>query len=228
MLLPKVVKPVIGLAGLSAVGAGGMLLYGSPSPSFEKPVTHSFRDLMLSKHRGRRLISGNANSSHWLSGWKIYLESKENNPWNLSSWSPNNTWFENVPSDFMKACEDNSERDMSGANDPLYDQVIKYCTRNTTVLDLIDENASGRELMAKVTGLSDTHWNAALRSYKDELEKTKSDVWGLKKDGQSSEITMDAFMDKCLEESSAEAWDISSPTYTRVLSWCTKAKQQDV
>ncbi|CBY93123.1 hypothetical protein HF1_11150 [Mycoplasma haemofelis str. Langford 1] len=226
MSLPKLAKPIAGLAGLSAVSVGGVLLYKSPTPELEKPVTSSLRDLLSKKNKGKRLISEKEDHYYWTIGWKAYLsDNKESNPWGISDWSKNKAFDpkQEVPTSFIDSCLENSKKEIA-EGDSLYSQVIRYCTRNTTVSDLILENASGRDLMAKAEGFTYPSWNTALSDYKKAVEVTGTDVWGIKiQDPQA----LNTLMDKCSEKSSFETGDVDSEVYKQVLSWCTEASQPE-
>ncbi|CBY92291.1 hypothetical protein HF1_02830 [Mycoplasma haemofelis str. Langford 1] len=212
------------LAGGSAIGGG--ILVGSKylGEDSKKSVLSA---LLKEKNPEKRFISKDDSSSgaFWKAAWKNYLTSSSNS-WSLNIEGVKKDGTDTPPSSFVDKCVEKSGELVENEKDPLYSQVLSYCTRDTLIKDLVTENASKRFLDV-ASGKDTSQWKTSWDSYKSKNENktTRKDKWNLtdwqEKQGQND--VPESFKSKCTEKSSINAYSGSSlvEDYGFVLDWCT-------
>ncbi|AEW45740.1 hypothetical protein MHC_04420 [Mycoplasma haemocanis str. Illinois] len=183
----------------------------------------SISELIKSKNPEKRLLNKNATKEAWKAAWKSYREAQQNREkdiWNIEGWKKGNlTSDEEAPEAFKKGCESR----VTGSSQ-LYDEVVSYCTRNTTLADLVADD-SGRKLLVKVDSGNTPEWKAVWAAYKqtNTNKANNQDEWKLNNwatDHQKTEAPV-AFMDKCKTNSETEGFNPKSTLYEQLLKYCT-------
>ncbi|AEG72609.1 hypothetical protein MHF_0330 [Mycoplasma haemofelis Ohio2] len=225
MSFPLTTKVALGsLASCSVVGGG--ILMGSNFFGKDQEKT-SLSSLMKTKNPEKRLISRSVSGSDatWKAAWKRYLDSNSN-VWALTIGTAKKDGNDEAPAAFLNKCAENSDALIENERDPLYSQVLSYCTRDTLIKDLISESGS-RRFLDGTSGKDTAEWKAAWEAYKSKNtnKEDKQDKWSLSdwKDKHSQGEALDSFKNKCTEKSSINAYSQSSlvEDYGLVLDWCT-------
>ncbi|CBY92270.1 hypothetical protein HF1_02620 [Mycoplasma haemofelis str. Langford 1] len=225
MSIPTPAKAAMGaLAGGSTV-AGGSLVYKEMSKP--KVTKKSVSELIKNLKKDKRLISASALSDPaWKATWKKYREdnkSRDSDVWGVTGWTKEGSIVEkDTVQGFINACKDKISREIEGDKDPLFDQVVLYCTRDTLVSDLIAET-KGKTLLTKGDNFqNDTHWKAVWDLYKK--DNTSSNKWNLSDwSSSNSQANVPAsFAEECLKKSQVKEHRLDQPAYTEVLKYCTK------
>ncbi|CBY93121.1 hypothetical protein HF1_11130 [Mycoplasma haemofelis str. Langford 1] len=217
MALSTAAKSAIGLGTVggvtgSAIGANYLL---SKDPNIP--------ELIKSKNPEKRLLDKNSSAEAWKAAWKAYREannSKEKDIWSIEGWKKESSVADaEAPEAFRKGCASRIE-----GSSKLYDEVISYCTRKTTLADLISDD-SGRRLLVKTDKGDTPEWKAVWSAYKkvNTTQSKDKDEWKLdnwESDSKKEEAS-DAFMDKCKTNSETEGYDPNTPLYQQLLKYCT-------
>ncbi|CBY93117.1 hypothetical protein HF1_11090 [Mycoplasma haemofelis str. Langford 1] len=217
MALSTAAKSAIGLGAVggvtgSAIGANYL---------FNKGL--SIRELIKSKNPEKRLLNEKSSDASWKAAWKAYRSAnkdREKDIWSVVGWKKGEpTEDEVAPEAFKKGCESRIE-----GSSKFYDEVISYCTRKTTLADLVSDD-SRRTLLVKVTGGNSSEWKAVWAEYKksDSTKASGKDAWKLSNwptDSQKEEAP-DVFMEKCKTNSETEGYDVNSDLYKQLLKYCT-------
>ncbi|AEW45075.1 hypothetical protein MHC_01045 [Mycoplasma haemocanis str. Illinois] len=220
-LLSKSITGVLGL-GTATVGA---VYFGRDLIGNKAKI--SIEELIDTSNPDKRFISASSDT-YWREAWKAYIEdnkSNEKDVWNVAGWTSGTTVTnnENAPSEFIQACDNKRSQKVLDKNDSLYSQVVKYCTRDTVVRDLINET-EGRSLLVKNGDFAtDSHWRAAWKLYRDD-NPDGSDKWNISNytSIKSQENAQEAFAKMCEEKSQVKEHDLTKSTYLDVLKYCTK------
>ncbi|AEG72624.1 hypothetical protein MHF_0345 [Mycoplasma haemofelis Ohio2] len=187
--------------------------------------------LLKTAYPNKRLITSKTVSDDaWKKAYKAYREAnkdKTKDIWSLKDWTKPQATVEetNATDDFISKCNSNSKLSVVGKDDPLYKQVLAYCTRDTLVSDLISEYGKGKKLLSKDGSDQDAAWKAAWNVYKtrnkdkgENLDPWKLNNWNTKKSGDE---LPDNYKDKCVEYSKKAAYQLEDENYKNVLDWCT-------
>ncbi|AEG72612.1 hypothetical protein MHF_0333 [Mycoplasma haemofelis Ohio2] len=214
-------KAIVGLMA-GATATAGAVYFGTDL--FKEEISkRTISSLLREKNPERRLLTSSIETSDqaWKDAWAQYRnKNKESNPWGLKNLSK--ITQDVPPDDFVSKCSFKSGLEISDDSDPLYREVLSYCTRDTLVSDLIVEN--NRTLLTSTSPSED--WQKAWEVYRtNNADKTQGkDAWQLtewdsKKNGNTH--TSD-YQTKCAEKAKVKAFDLNSEVYKRVLAWCTK------
>ncbi|AEW45121.1 hypothetical protein MHC_01275 [Mycoplasma haemocanis str. Illinois] len=222
-------KAILGLVAGATVTTGtiyfGTDLFRGEQKIEKKTISTLLRDLNPDK----RLLTSDIEASNqvWKDAWANYRNNnKESNPWGIKTWSKVTQSVQsgdNAPDDFVSKCVYQGNLRVSNGSDSLYENALKYCTRDTLVEDLVKE--SGRSLREKGDGKS-SEWKALWTKYR-EANKNKGvgqDEWKISDNTWSSVTEEDApekFRNKCETESKLKESKFGSDSVQRVLSYCT-------
>ncbi|AEW45097.1 hypothetical protein MHC_01155 [Mycoplasma haemocanis str. Illinois] len=224
MSLP--VKLSIGTLVGGVTVTGGALVYREV---YKTPSKKPIYELIKTLNRDKRLISKSetGNSKEWQAVWKLYKEeyqNKESNPLSINSEQlKNSTSNQDAPTEFMNKCESFSRELVLDEKNGRYQDVIKYCTRNTLVQDLVSE--SGRKLIDETNG----NWSESWKSYRaaNSGKGNNQDTWQLsdwesKKNADST--ISDNLKVKCKEKLGEEAGVKSVQDFQDVVNWCSESR----
>ncbi|AEW45094.1 hypothetical protein MHC_01140 [Mycoplasma haemocanis str. Illinois] len=231
MALSLLVKSFLGMVGLGTA-ATGAIYFGTDliSRNSRKEMT-PIRKLMQSFSPHKRLISGdNVSDQHWKDAWKRYRDghlNKDSDSWNLEGWTrPTGSIgnSDNAPIHFIRACSLKADVEVENDRDPLYMQVINYCTRDTLISDLIKEKNPVKSLLSSSGDTS--QWKTVWNDYKNTNpnKEQNGDKWKLS-DWSTQKEAADApqsFKDECLKKSGTKTLEAQSDDYLDTLKWCTK------
>ncbi|AEG72580.1 hypothetical protein MHF_0298 [Mycoplasma haemofelis Ohio2] len=213
-------KEGVALLGVGAAATGGVLAYNGVSNS--KTKTYLVKDLLATKNPEKRLIakSEDGSSPEWKAVWKLYATEYKNNnrnPFSLASINSEKTIDDNqpAPSEFMSKCES-----LVMEKDDKYQGVLKYCTRDALIKDLILE--SGRVVLQ-----DSDNWGDSWKSYRatntdkeDQQDTWKLEDWNTKK-SSDSDISED-LKAKCKEKLEAKAGTKVDGDFPNIVQWCSK------
>ncbi|AEW45125.1 hypothetical protein MHC_01295 [Mycoplasma haemocanis str. Illinois] len=205
---------------------GGGIYFGS---DLFKSTPVNISSLMKEVDPQRRLITtSEAGDDYWKAAYKSYRESGKD-VWGLGVGSSISQELIDATSEFIAKCKSNGQLNVYGKDDPLYRQVLAYCTRNTTVRDLIEEGKTGRRLLDASANGSDkeTGWEDAWKAYRTQNNVgggSGKNPWGV--EGWESKRAGDTlptnYKTKCAEKAKQPAYKLDDENYRNVLAWCTK------
>ncbi|CBY92300.1 hypothetical protein HF1_02920 [Mycoplasma haemofelis str. Langford 1] len=221
-------KVTLGLS-TGATATAGAVYFGTDL--FKEEISkRTISSLLREKNPEKRLIiAAPPSDKAWKDAWANYRnENKDSNPWGIKTWSKITQDVQsgdNAPDDFVSKCATQTILEVPNEKDSLYVEVLKYCTRNTVVSDLIAENTSKKLLNG--TGDQDSGgWAAAWEVYRTQNKassKTKDtwefSDWDSKKD--KTELPTD-YKTKCTSQANVPAFTLDNKNYKNVLAWCTK------
>ncbi|CBY92259.1 hypothetical protein HF1_02510 [Mycoplasma haemofelis str. Langford 1] len=219
-------KGIAGLAAASVVSVSS-IYFGTDLLKSKRSVS----ELIKALRKDKRLITGSSvEDPYWKAAWKKYRadnNSKASDAWGIKGWVKvvGEIPDDNAPQDFINSCKDKRERKIVNENNPLFFQVVSYCSRDTLVSDLIKENYPSKKILEKVDQGNSDGWKAAWASYKNvNTVKTKDhDIWKLTDwPSQSAENAPDTFMNKCAEKVKVTAFDLNNEDYLNAVRWCTQ------
>ncbi|AEG73484.1 hypothetical protein MHF_1248 [Mycoplasma haemofelis Ohio2] len=218
------------LAGAGGVAAATGAALGIPKllEEKEKPVS----ELIKIHNPEKRLITATAvGDSAWKKAWQAYRTTNKSAPvgkdtFQLSDWSGVISGDINATDDAKKtlldACSLNSKKKVL-QDSQLYKDVLSYCTRDTTISDLVTE--SKKTVLSKIgTQTSDPKWKAAWERYRLANKGLSTDAWSVSgfssaKDN-ANQNALDGFRDQC--ESKLASTSIKDmKLLEQVKSWCT-------
>ncbi|CBY93169.1 hypothetical protein HF1_11610 [Mycoplasma haemofelis str. Langford 1] len=214
MSLP-IAKTAAGLGAVSGVsGLGYLAAKNFPSGEDNRSTISK-----LFSEQGRTLLTKGNDTDQWNSRWSEY--SKENKDiWNLKD-STTGT----APNSFIEKCISNSQSKVSGIEDKLYLEVVKYCSKDFTMEALVGEN-SGIELLNTANDQDTAGWAAAWKNYLRD-NGTNGNPWNVtgweSAKGESSTPPSD-FRTKCGNKKSEKAYGSKDSKFKNFSDWCTKAK----
>ncbi|CBY92289.1 hypothetical protein HF1_02810 [Mycoplasma haemofelis str. Langford 1] len=230
MTSSTLVKGALGLGAASATATGVAYANGVFSAS-EELISKLIK---TSRPDKREITATDGNDANWKEAWKRYREdNRDKNPnedlWRLEGWTkPASGNIDNTTpaiSSFISECKSRLSHKASGIEDASYKEVLRYCTRDTLVKDLIIENIAkdGKQLLQD----GDTEgWNSAWQRYVDanKVKEKGKDKWKLSDWGStSSDTTISTnFKNTCGSKSTSKAHTIDNEDYKDVVSWCTK------
>ncbi|AEW45210.1 hypothetical protein MHC_01720 [Mycoplasma haemocanis str. Illinois] len=225
MEFPFIAKSLTGLLALGVTGASAVYFgyfYGNKGTRIS--------ELLKSANPEKRFISAEASDQKWKDAWKKYREDHKNenkDPLSLSDWSKPNGEIrndQNAPQSFLNACSSLKEEHVKGVKSYRYELASKYCTRDTIVRDLIEEE--GKRTLLEKTGSSGTSdaWKAAWKTYLDDNKSESSNLWSLNNwtTIKSQIEAPESFMTQC-ETKSKES--LESVKYSEVYKYCTELKK---
>ncbi|AEW45157.1 hypothetical protein MHC_01455 [Mycoplasma haemocanis str. Illinois] len=210
---------------VSGATIGGGIYFSS---DLFKAKKVSISSLLRSVNPEKRLITATeVKDADWKSSYKLYRDQNKNNEkdiWNLKGWSKPTTpvTLTDATQEFLSACDANSKVEVSGKEDPLYKQVLAYCTRNTLVSDLIKEENKGKQLLDTSGSEQETEWKAAWGVYR--TQNKDKNPWGINnwETEKDKETLPSDYKSKCEEKIKQPAHKLEDENYKNVLAWCTK------
>ncbi|AEW45091.1 hypothetical protein MHC_01125 [Mycoplasma haemocanis str. Illinois] len=219
-------KSTFGVVGLGTV-ISGSIYFGKDLVFSNKPKTKTSIEELIDKFNSDKRFASVSATDHWKAAWQAYIEdnkSSEKDAWNIDGWIQTTISEETVkvPESFIQACEMNRSKEVLDKNDVLYSQVVKYCTRDALVRDLINETGDKTLLQKDGNFRNDAHWKAAWDLYKTDNSDTNK--WNLTNwptiKGQAE--VPDSFVDECVKKSQTPEYRLEQSIYTEVLKYCTK------
>ncbi|AEG72605.1 hypothetical protein MHF_0326 [Mycoplasma haemofelis Ohio2] len=218
-------------AAAGTATAGG-IYFGTDIFKGKVVTKKTIASLLREKHPQKRLISSSSVSDlDWKKAYKTYREgNKERNKgqdiWKLDGWDRLSEVQEvDTTTEFISRCNSNKLVEVEGEQDPLYKQVLRYCTRDTLVKDLIFENTS-KQLLNSASDQDTSGWTAAWEVYRTQNKASDKGKdawefsdWDSKKD--KTELPAD-YKTKCDSKASIPAFKLDNEDYKNVLNWCTK------
>ncbi|AEW45198.1 hypothetical protein MHC_01660 [Mycoplasma haemocanis str. Illinois] len=224
-------KGLVGLATSSAVAGGiGIAIKFSSS----KKELKSIRTLIKKHSPSQRLLfredkgAADGSSSEWKRVWKQYrtdFQNSSNNPFKLTLAKVSDIQDEAAPENFMTSCSSLFEEKVEGIKSDKYQVVEKYCTRLTSVSDLISD--SGKRVLPKGNDGQSQEWKELWKRYRKDNEDKKSEggIWKLSDSSwNENENLVEApskFREKCESESQVKTGDINHHSFTNVLNYCS-------
>ncbi|AEW45116.1 hypothetical protein MHC_01250 [Mycoplasma haemocanis str. Illinois] len=229
---PFLTKCVLGLGGITVTAAGAAYAGGAFSSFKEKELISKL--IKTSNPDKREITTTTGTDALWKAAWKMYrYDNKDKNPgedvWKLNDWKkPDNETINNdveAPTSFINECKSQLSKKTFGIESDLYKEVLRYCTRDTLVKDLITENISGTGKQLLQDG-DTSGWNAAWQQYLNDnkVKEKDKDKWKLSDWGSNSVSgTISAnFKSTCSSKSTSKAYSVDNEDYKDVVSWCTK------
>ncbi|AEW45788.1 hypothetical protein MHC_04660 [Mycoplasma haemocanis str. Illinois] len=233
MASPLFFKSLVGVGGVSVVTTGAVI--GIPKLLAEKEYLVS--ELIAIHNPEKRLItSTEVGDSAWKKSWQDYRTvnknaAKDNDTFKLPDWngpiSQDITSTDTVKS-FLDACFSNSKKKVVTGS-KLYEEVLRYCTRDTTIFDLVTE--SKRIPLSKTTqNANSPEWRSAWNSYVRDNSDDTGDAWNINSYGtEKAKVNQDHavsedFRSKC-ETNLASTLIKDAKLIEQVKSWCTKVAE---
>ncbi|CBY93238.1 hypothetical protein HF1_12300 [Mycoplasma haemofelis str. Langford 1] len=220
-------KSLLGLGGVSAVTGAAI---GIPKLlSDDKREEHLISDLIKVKNPEKRLISSKeVGDSAWKKAWEVYrnenkLASKGKDAFQLLDWNDPILGDISVSDEANKGlidiCFENSGK-RSSLDSQLYRDVLKYCTRDTKISDLIRD--AGKTVLIK--GGDSNQWKKAWERYRLAHQGSGTDPWTIDKfsenKSKADQPASEDFQNKCVER--LERASISDvKLIDEVTKWCT-------
>ncbi|AEW45073.2 hypothetical protein MHC_01035 [Mycoplasma haemocanis str. Illinois] len=227
-------KGSLGLLGAGGVTTAGIIYFGSDVFKSKENKKVSISELLKTSNPEKRLItSSQASDGDWKEAWKTYREANKGkklneDKWKLSGWTtPQSdiTNAENASDSFMSACSVNKDKQVSGTDDPLYGEVLAYCTRSTLVSDLIADNYPNKKILTS-TDNDDAGWKevwSQYRTHNSGKNDKDSDTWKLDDWPSSNENNVpQSFKTKCGEKVKVATFVTNNEDYMNAVKWCTK------
>ncbi|AEW45780.1 hypothetical protein MHC_04620 [Mycoplasma haemocanis str. Illinois] len=214
MPLP-IAKTAAGLTAIGGVsGLGYLAVKNFPSREDNKSTISK-----LFSEQGRTLLTKGVDTDQWNARWSEY--SKEN-VWNLKNSTPSTG---TAPETFIEKCISNAEVKVFGIEDPLYLDVVKYCSKDFTIEALIGEN-SGAELLNTADSQDTSGWAAAWKNYLRDNGANENPWnvtgWESAKGDQSAPPS--DFRTKCGSKKAEKAYGVKDSKFKNFVDWCTKVK----
>ncbi|AEW45112.1 hypothetical protein MHC_01230 [Mycoplasma haemocanis str. Illinois] len=229
-------KATLGVVAASVTAAGATYAGGFFPFAQDKEEVISYL-IKTANPNKRVIVTKDVNNSHWKEAWKLYREdNRDKNPgedlWKLEGWTkPNSDDIDNntpALAHFVSECHERSSNKTIRTNSSLYKEVLRYCTKDTQVIDLIAENHSDKTLLDTSSNPQDTSggWADAWESYRQQNKNKEvgADPWLLeswesKKDGNA---LPNDFKSQCAAKTQTKTFDLNNEDYKGVLAWCTK------
>ncbi|AEW45827.1 hypothetical protein MHC_04855 [Mycoplasma haemocanis str. Illinois] len=212
-------KVAIGLGSVSGVAGLGYLSSSYLIPAKDKKVSI----FKLFKEQGRTLLTKGENIEQWNSRWKSYVEGGKN-IWNLKDYESTKANTTTASESFIDKCISNSQIEVSGMEDPLYQQVVEHCSKEFKISELVNRNSGFTAL--STDGSSDEEaWKSAWQSYLD--DNANSNPWELSKSNWDSvkanrtSLPSD-FKSKCKSKADETAFWEKDSKFLNFTRWCSK------
>nr|WP_045118479.1 hypothetical protein [Mycoplasma haemocanis] len=232
MPLPILAKGALGLVAVGVTATG--VVYASGFLDKNTTKEELISSLLSVSHPQKRFIkASDGTDPRWKEAWKRYKKDNESKKtgadvWSLVGWiKPNSSKVNNdepAPDYFIQECKSRSSHKTAGTSSELYKSVLKYCTRDTLVSDLISEYGQGKRILSNSS--SEEEWKEVWKIYRDQnkvnsksIDDWKFSDWGTTKDGDT--LPTD-YKKKCAEMSAELAFETTDIKYLNVLSWCSK------
>ncbi|AEW45081.1 hypothetical protein MHC_01075 [Mycoplasma haemocanis str. Illinois] len=223
--LPTKIATVVLSGGTVTAGAVylGKGLIGNKT-SVKTPI----KELIKTVSPHKRLIEGSAITDPlWKEAWKEYRNAhlnKDSDSWNINGWEKPTGVISNstdASSHFISACSSKLDEEVESSADPLYSQVVSYCTRDALVSDLIKERNPNKSPLSNADG---DKWKTPWEAYKVFNSSKNEDKWKLsdwtQKKGDSN--VPETFKQKCKEKLETKTVEAKDEDYEDTLNWCTK------
>ncbi|AEW45835.1 hypothetical protein MHC_04895 [Mycoplasma haemocanis str. Illinois] len=206
-------------AGLGAVSGTAGLGYLSfhYSSSNSKKVTIS----ELFKKEGRTFLSKGADVEQWKERWNSYVTENKDS-WKLEDYSSQKSDVSKAPDSFVNKCLLNADVKVTGISDSLYLEVVKNCSKEFKVEDLV--TSEGKRTKLNSASGDDAEWKS---SWQDYIRNSPDNKWNIE-NWASAKLTPDTvpqdFKTKCTSKLAEKAFGIKDIKFENVIAWCTKNK----
>ncbi|AEG72700.1 hypothetical protein MHF_0424 [Mycoplasma haemofelis Ohio2] len=217
----------LGFSASTAVSAGATKLV-LPRERESKSISKWIGDRFPEK---RLLIRGwgkkqDGSPEEWKVAWKNYLNAysgAESNPFSLTLTDSSG----NAPSEFIDACKKRFSVQVSDIEDERLVHVLEYCTRSTSVEDLI--LSTSKRLLSStskrlLSSSNSSGWNELWNAYKkDNADKESGkDEWGIftAKGGGSNDSN--SLKTKCDSEKLVKTGSKTHRSFINVFKYCSK------
>ncbi|CBY93177.1 hypothetical protein HF1_11690 [Mycoplasma haemofelis str. Langford 1] len=221
------------LAGVGGVAAATGAAIGIPKLLAEEE--HLVSELIATHNPDKRLISlTNLKDEAWKQSWEAYRNDNKSaakgyDTFKLPDWSgPISQAITSADAvqSFLDACANNSKRKVVTGS-KLYEEVLRYCTRDTTISDLVTE--SKRTPLSKTTqNASAQEWRDAWAAYVRDNASDTGDAWSItsysteKAKANQNQAVSEDFRSKC-EQHLASTSIKDAKLIEQVKAWCTRA-----
>ncbi|CBY92393.1 hypothetical protein HF1_03850 [Mycoplasma haemofelis str. Langford 1] len=213
----------LGFSASTAVSAGATKLV-LPREKESKSISKWIGDRFPEK---RLLIRGwgkkqDGSPEEWKVAWKNYLNAysgAESNPFSLTLTLTDSSG--NAPSEFIDACKKRFSVQVSDIEDERLVHVLEYCTRSTSVEDLI-LSTSKRLLSSSDSSGWNELWNAYKKDNAD--KESGKDEWGIftSKGGTNDTNATQNFKNKCNSEKLVKTGSKTHRSFINVFKYCSK------
>ncbi|CBY93203.1 hypothetical protein HF1_11950 [Mycoplasma haemofelis str. Langford 1] len=206
-------------AGLGAASGASGLGYLSYHYAFSDDPKIAISELF--KREGRMLLTKESDSEQWTERWKAYLGG-DSNIWKLDDYDAKKGDKDKAPDSFKNKCLSNSTVEVSGIEDSLYLEVVKNCSKEFKINDLVTGDS-------KITNLdsssgSNEDWKVAWKNYladnKDSNPWELTD-WSTKKAASGDQIS-DDLKTKCNTKKDEKVFGSRDPKFSNFVRWCSK------
>ncbi|AEG73575.1 hypothetical protein MHF_1339 [Mycoplasma haemofelis Ohio2] len=209
-------KSAVGLGAVSGTAGLGYLSFHYASSDSEKTSISE-----LFKKEGRTLLSKGEDDEQWKERWNAYV-TEDKDSWKLEDYSSKKSDVSKAPDSFVNKCLLNSEVKVLGISDPLYLAVVKNCSKEFKIEDLVT-SVGKREKLNSSSG-DDAEWKT---SWQDYIKNSPDNKWNIE-NWSSSKSTPDtvppSFKTTCTSKLAEKAFGVKDIKFENVVAWCTKDK----
>ncbi|OAL09828.1 hypothetical protein A6V39_05215 [Candidatus Mycoplasma haematobovis] len=231
MASTNLAKTAYGLAGASVLLGAGYVA---------KPwlIGDRIVDLLKVHNPERQLLTklSAAYSDRWKKAWYDYRKGNESNvvdKWEIGDWQKEINIRNDVPAptSFIDACETNSQVRVSGNSDPLYQEVLKWCTGSSKISIRDRIRDSGKRILNNYDSKKNENfgWKPLWKKYLEANKNSNTDALGVsgwiknptpENSLENNTGVMDDFIKKCTELSRVEVEGTGDPNYQKAISYC--------
>ncbi|AEG73566.1 hypothetical protein MHF_1330 [Mycoplasma haemofelis Ohio2] len=214
-------KAAIGLGSVSGAAGLGYLSSSYLSAPKDKKVSIS----KLFEEQGRALLVRGKDTEQWKARWTAYVDGNKND-WKLGDYEAKKGDKTQAPESFVDACSSNAEVEVSGIGDPLYEQVVKHCSKEFSISELISKSAKFTILNTTESNQDTEAWKSSWQSYLE--DNGDNNPWELST-GTWSAVKADKnnlpsdFKTKCGSKKDEKVFWDKDEKFVRFTRWCTKA-----
>ncbi|CBY92462.1 hypothetical protein HF1_04540 [Mycoplasma haemofelis str. Langford 1] len=220
-----VLKGVLGFSASTAVAAGATKLAVGSGNVEPKSISKLMGDHYPEK---RLLFKGyqgvfNGSQPEWKFVWKKYFNAyvgSPNNPFSVQLTSADG----NAPDAFMKACKDIFGVKVSSVENEKFVWALEYCTRQTSVGDLIYGTEKRPVPTSGNQGDVSSKWTELWNTYRadNQGKSNGQDEWGLFVSSTNETNVPQEFKDRCAKEIQVKTGDLKHRSFVNALKYCSK------
>ncbi|AEG73560.1 hypothetical protein MHF_1324 [Mycoplasma haemofelis Ohio2] len=219
----SITKAAAGLGAVSGASGLGYLAAKNFSTNEDKKTSIS----QLFEKEGRVLLVRGQDTAQWNARWKAYV-GENGNVWKLGDYDAKKGNADTAPDSFIGKCVDSSKVRVSGIEDPLYLEVVKHCSKEFSISDLISKSSKFVALNT-ADNQEDGEWKNAWKSYLADNRDGQDNPWGLSSNNWNSVKTQKEnlptdFKTTCnTKKNETVLWEKDSK-FLNFIRWCSKAK----
>ncbi|CBY93194.1 hypothetical protein HF1_11860 [Mycoplasma haemofelis str. Langford 1] len=217
----SITKLALGLGSASGVAGLGYFAssyLSSSDTNQNRSITTASTVFQIFKEQGRTLLTKGQDGDQWKARWKTYVQ-EGNNIWNLEDYETTKNDTNKVPSSFMERCVSGSQSEISDIEDPLYKQIVEYCSKEFKFSELLERNS--KFIILKTTGEDEGAWKVSWQKYLSD----GGDIWSVGGiDGARSPDSAPPtdFKLKCdVAQRGSVFWE-KDPNFVNFTRWCTR------